>query len=60
MIQYNQKEKEKEIKKMAKNKTRGWYTFADGYEVWVNGYSAAEKRNEIRKHGAIIRFIPTN
>lgn len=45
---------------MAKtNKTRGWYTFADGYEVWVNGYSATEKRNEVRKHGVIVKFIPT-
>ena len=44
---------------MAKNKTRGWYIFADGYEVWVNGYSATEKRNEVRKHGAIVKFIPT-
>lgn len=44
---------------MAKNRTSGWYIFADGYEVWVNGFSTTEKCNEIRKHGAILRFIPT-
>ena len=43
---------------MTKNKTRGWYYFADGYSCWVNGMSGAEKRNNIRKHGAIVRFIP--
>ena len=41
-------------------KTRGWYTFADGYEVWFNGLSGTEKRNEIRKHGNIVKFIHTN
>ena len=41
-------------------KTRGWYTFSDGYEVWFNGLSGTEKRNEIRKHGKIVKFIPTN
>ena len=41
-----------------KNKTQGWYVFADGYEVWVAGFSAAEKRNEIRKHGPIVKFVP--
>ena len=46
---------------MAKNNgTRGWYTFADGYEVWVNGYSAQERKVEIRKHGPIVKFEPTN
>jgi len=43
---------------MAKNNTRGWYVFADGYEVWFNGLSGMEKRNEVRKHGKIISFIP--
>ena len=42
------------------DKTRGWYTFADGYEMWVFGLSATEKRNEIRKHGKIVRFINTD
>lgn len=41
-------------------KTRGWYTFADGYEVWFNGLSGNEKRNEIRKHGNIVKFVHTN
>lgn len=40
-------------------KTRGWYLFADGAEIWFNGLSAREKKSEIRKHGAIIRFMPT-
>lgn len=43
---------------MAKNKTRGWYEFADGYTFWVNGLSATEKKLEIRQHGPIIKFIP--
>ena len=43
-----------------KCKTRGWYLFTDGYEVWVNGYSAVEKKNEIRLHGPIVRFVPTD
>lgn len=43
---------------MAKNKTRGWYTYEDGFEHWVNGLSAVEKRNLIRIHGKIVRFIP--
>lgn len=29
---------------MAKaGKTRGWYTFEDGYYVWLNGLSSNEK-----------------
>ena len=43
---------------MAKN-TCGIYVFADGYNCWVNGYSAAEKKREIAKHGQIIKFTPT-
>ena len=43
---------------MAKNKTCGWYKFADGYTCWVNGLSAKEKKWEIYKHGAIVEFIP--
>jgi hypothetical protein len=42
------------------DKTRGWYTYEDGFEHWVFGMSAAEKRNEIRKHGKIVRFINTD
>ena len=50
----------KEETKMARtNNTRGWYYFADGTEVWFNGLSAREKANEIRRHGAIVRFIHT-
>lgn len=44
---------------MARSKTRGWYTFADGYTCWYHGLSATEKKMEIRTHGAIIRFVPT-
>lgn len=45
---------------MARTKTRGWYTFADGYHGWFHGLSAQEKRVEIFKHGAIIYFEPTD
>lgn len=44
---------------MAKSRTQGWYTFADGYQAWYHGLSAHEKAVEIRKHGKIIEFIPT-
>ena len=40
-------------------KTRGWYLFADGAEIWFNGLNTREKKIEIRKHGTIIRFMPT-
>ena len=43
---------------MAKN-TRGLYWFADGTQAWFNGLSAQEKAREIRKHGKIIKFVPT-
>jgi hypothetical protein len=56
---YN-KEKTREVKIMAKIKTQGWYIFADGYEAWYHGLSAQEKKIEIYKHGAIIKFEPTN
>ena len=45
---------------MARTTTKGWYFFEDGLQVWVNGFSRTEKRNYIMKHGAIVRFIPTN
>lgn len=41
------------------NKTRGWYTFEDGTEIWVNGLSARERKNLICKHGKIVRFLHT-
>lgn len=41
-------------------KTRGWYTFADGFYAWFSGLSAQEKKWEIVKHGKIVRFEPTN
>lgn len=44
---------------MARTKTRGWYTFADGYKCWVSGMTADEKKIEILKHGKIVRFLPT-
>ena len=52
-------ENESEVNKMAKSRTQGWYTFADGYQAWYHGLSAHEKAVEIRKHGKIIEFIPT-
>lgn len=39
-------------------KTQGWYYFADGSALWFYGLSATEKKNEIRQHGAILRFVP--
>jgi hypothetical protein len=50
--------KRKEVKKMARTNTRGFYEFADGTTAWYNGLSATEKRNLVRQHGVIIRFIP--
>ena len=44
---------------MARTSTRGWYVFADGHRAWFNGLSVSEKKMEIRKHGAIIRFTHT-
>lgn len=34
-----------------------WYEFADGTCGWVLGWSAAEKRREIRLHGALVKWI---
>lgn len=45
---------------MAKIKSQGWYYFADGTQAWFHGLSAQEKTIEIRQHGAIIKFVPTN
>lgn len=45
---------------MAKIKTQGWYYFADGSYAWFYGLSAQERKVEIRKHGAIVRFEPTD
>ena len=45
---------------MAKKKTQGFYYFEDGYNCWYHGMSASEKKWEIRKHGKIVKFVPTN
>lgn len=45
---------------MAVNKTRGYYTFADGYFVWFYGLSASEKKALIREHGPITKFEHTD
>lgn len=45
---------------MAKIKSRGFYLFADGTYAWFAGLSANEKKREIQKHGAIIRFTATD
>lgn len=42
------------------DKTRGWYTFADGYRTWRCGMSAAERKREIRDHGSIVSFEHTD
>lgn len=40
------------------NYGRGFYfEFEDGYTGWVLGFSAQEKRNEIRKHGKLVKWI---
>lgn len=42
----------------ANNYGRGFYfEFEDGYTGWVLGFSAQEKRNEIRKHGKLVKWI---
>lgn len=45
---------------MKASKTQGYYTFEDGYKVWLNGMSAQERKVQIYKHGKIIRFEQTN
>ena len=45
---------------MARTKSRGFYLFADGTYCWYAGLSVAEKKIEIAKHGAIIRFTATD
>ena len=46
---------------MAKRNTReGWYTFEDGTAQWTRGFSAQERAREIREHGRIIHFEPTD
>ena len=44
---------------MAKSKTQGWYTFADGYKAWYSGMDKTEKKWEIIKHGKIVKFEAT-
>lgn len=41
-------------------KSRGWYCFEDGTEMWCYGLSAAELKREVLKHGKLVAFIPTN
>ena len=53
-------QQEREVNKMAKIKTQGWYTFADGTQAWFHGLSAQEKKIEVLRHGTIIKFEPTN
>ena len=47
---------EREVRNM---KTRGWYTFEDGYYAWFSGLSGEERKIEIFKHGKIVAFKPT-
>lgn len=44
---------------MAKKKTKGWYTFADGYCCWLHGMSALERKNYELEHGKIVKFVYT-
>ena len=41
------------------SRTRGYYTFADGSVIWFSGLSASERKIEIIKHGAIVKFVRT-
>lgn len=45
---------------MARIKSRGFYLFADGAYIWFAGLSASEKKREVAKHGAIVRFTATD
>lgn len=45
---------------MARGKSRGFYLFTDGTYCWYAGLSATEKKREVAKHGAIIRFTATD
>ena len=57
---YRKRERKKtEDKKMAKSRTQGWYTFADGYRAWYHGMDKTEKKWEIIKHGKIVKFEAT-
>ena len=49
----------KNRRKDKKMKTRGWYTFADGYRAWFSGLSGTEKKWEIVRHGKIVKFEHT-
>ena len=40
--------------------SRGWYIFEDGYQCWFSGLNGTEKKEEIRRHGKIMRFIHTS
>jgi len=44
---------------MAKNNTEGWYTFEDGFQIWVRGMDARYKRNLIIDHGKIVSYKAT-
>lgn len=45
---------------MKASKTQGFYTFADGFEVWYNGMNGTMKRYLTKEHGPIIKFVHTN
>lgn len=40
--------------------SRGYYEFASGYVAWYSGLSASEKKREIAKYGAIVKFVHTS
>lgn len=37
-----------------------WYEFADGYRICCAGFSVAELRREVLKHGAILSKTPVD
>lgn len=34
-----------------------WYTFADGYNCCVVGFSKQELEIEVQKHGKVVRIV---
>jgi hypothetical protein len=48
------------IKVKKTDKTRGWYYFEDGTVEWFLGLNRHEKANAVRKHGKVVRFVPTD
>lgn len=35
-----------------------WFEFADGYNGWTLGMSATEKKQEVARHGKLVKWCP--